>query len=36
MPSIGGMQSKVLLNEDGVVSLTQRVMQILFVGFSQT
>ena len=36
MTSKGGMQFKILLKKNGVVFLAQRMMQILFVGFSQT
>ena len=35
MPSKGGMQSKISLKQNGVVSFNSQIMQILFVGFSQ-
>ena len=35
MHSKGGRQSKILLKDNGVL-LNQRIMQMLFVGFSQT
>ena len=36
MPSKGGRQSKILLKESGELSFNPMIMQIIFVGFSQT